>query len=97
MKNKVKNDNTAYALQFKKNILNEIQVTEDDIETETNIFLNIDFDDSESYNGSSSKTNSSSSNESSNGSVNIRKIKEEPYIIRIQNKSNNSSNKKQKF
>ena len=84
MRKSVNDNNTVYGLQFRKNIENELQITENDIETETNIFLNIDFDDSESYNGSSSKTNSSSSNESSNGSVNIRKIKEEPYIIRIQ-------------
>ena len=32
MKNKVENDNTAYALQFRKNIQNELNVTEEDIE-----------------------------------------------------------------
>jgi hypothetical protein len=84
MKNKVENDNTAYALQFRKNIENELQVTKNDIEFEKSIFLNIDFNDSESYNGSSFKSDSSSSNGTNNGSVNIRKIKDEPYIIRIQ-------------
>ena len=83
MKNKVENDNTAYALQFKKNILNELQVTEEDIDVEKNIFLNIDFSDSESSNVSF-KSDSSSSNESSDGSVNIRK-NEVPYIIRMRN------------
>ena len=84
MKDKVGNDKTAYALEFKKNILNEILVTEEYINSEKSIFLNIDFSDSESYNGSSSKSDSSSSNGTNDGSVNIRKMKEEPYIIRIQ-------------
>ena len=83
MKDKVENDKTAYALQFKKNILNELQVTEENIDVEKDIFLNLDFD-SESSNGSSNKSDSSSSNGTNDGSVNIRKIKEEPYIIRIQ-------------
>lgn len=83
MKDKVENDKTAYALQFKKNILNELQVTEENIDVEKDIFLNLDFD-SESSNGSSIKSDSSSSNGTNDGSVNIRKIKEEPYIIRIQ-------------
>lgn len=83
MKDIVENDKTAYALQFKKNILNELQVTEENIDVEKDIFLNLDFD-SESSNGSSNKSDSSSSNGTNDGSVNIRKIKEEPYIIRIQ-------------
>ena len=83
MKNTVENDNTAYALQFKKNILNELQVTEEDIDVEKNIFLNIDFSDSESSNVSF-KSDSSSSNETNDGAVNIRK-NEVPYIIRMRN------------
>ena len=89
MKNNVENDNTVYGLQFRKNIQNELQVTDEDIESEkslfeNSLFLNIDFNDIESYNGSSFKSDSSSSNGTNNGSVNIRKIKDEPYIIRIQ-------------
>jgi hypothetical protein len=84
MRKSVNDNNTVYGLQFRKNIENELQITDDDIETETNIFLNINFSDSESYNGSSFKSDSSSSNGTNNGSVNIRKIKDEPYIIRIQ-------------
>ena len=91
MRKSVNDNNTVYGLQFRKNIENELNVTEDDIETETNIFLNIDFDDSGSSNVSF-KSDSSSSNESSDGSVNIR-TNNKPYIIRMRNKSDNSSNK----
>jgi hypothetical protein len=83
MRKSVNDNNTVYGLQFRKNIQHELNVTEEDIESEKSIFLNLDFD-SESSNGSSNKSDSSSSNGTNDGSVNIRKIKEEPYIIRIQ-------------
>lgn len=86
MKKKVENDNTAYGLQFKKNIQNALNVTEEDIESEKGLFINLNLSDSESSNNLSVKSDISSSNESNNGSVNIRQIKVEPYIIRTRNK-----------